>query len=216
MKEICFPSLGETWIAALAELERCADPVDGQLLELRNLCVSFAWADFHADPLLARFASAQHAAQMRKVFFSAEPNQFGHSYADRLRGPQGRSDLTDVSELLRGDRSSKRAVATLVGPGDGSVPCINAVHFLCRDGALTATYFARGQDMFHKFYADGLCIYEMAQRVAQAIALPVGGVTGFISSAHVYLNDMEEIRALLARQRGDGQGRRAPEGAGLR
>ncbi len=119
-------------------------------------------------------------------------------------------------ELLHREPLSKRAVIALVGEGDGRVPCINAVHFLrrpCVHGArrpgvpgarhgarpgLVATYFARGQDVFRKFYADGVCIFEMARRVADAIGVPVDRVTGVISSAHVYRADLAAIGDVLA------------------
>jgi thymidylate synthase len=199
MKEICYPTLGETWLAALREVERAGESVGGETRELLHLGVSFQRAAFDEDPLLARFGSAEQVEQMRKVFFSDEPNRFGHSYRDRLRGPEGRSDLSDVVALLRRDAFSKRAVVTLAVPGDGTVPCINAVQFLCRRDGLAATYFSRGQDMFHKFYADGVCLFEMARHVAAGLETPLRSVTGFIASAHVYTKDLADIHALLAR-----------------
>lgn len=197
MKEIRYSSLGETWLAAVEEIYRHGDAVGHQGRELRNLAVGFSEADASGDPLLARFGSNQQIHQMHKVFFSTEPNGSGHSYADKLRGPLGRSDLSDLVELLAREPWSKRAVVTLVGAGDGQVPCINAVHFLRRDGGLTASYFARGQDMFRKFYADALCLYEMACRVGAGLGLTVIDVFGIISSAHIYLEDLAEIRAVL-------------------
>lgn len=199
MKEIRYPTLGETWLAALREVLTAGELVGSETRELLHLAVSFQRGTFDDDPLLARFASAEHVEHMRKVFFSDEPNRFGHSYRDRLRGPDGRSDLSDVVALLRRDPCSKRAVVTLTVPGDGTVPCINAVQFLRRDDALLATYFSRGQDMFHKFYADGVCLFEMARRVAADLEIPLLSVTGFVASAHIYLKDSADIHALLAR-----------------
>jgi hypothetical protein len=197
MKEIRYPSLGETWLAAVEEIYRHGVAVGDEGRELRNLAVGFAAADASADPLLTRFGSTSQIDHMRRVFFSSEPNGSGHSYADKLRGPQGRRDLSDVVELLTREPSSKRAVVTLVGAGDGQVPCINTVHFLRREGGLTAAYFARGQDMFRKFYADAICLHEMARRVGAGLGLPVVDVFGLISSAHIYLADLGEIGAVL-------------------
>ena len=96
------------------------------------MCASFAQGDYDSDPVLVRFASRENVEQMRKVFFTTEPNGFGHSYRDRIRGPRGRCDLSDVIELLDREPLSKRAAIVLAGEGDGRVPCINAVHFLRR------------------------------------------------------------------------------------
>jgi thymidylate synthase len=199
MKEIRYPTLGETWLAALQEVACAGEIVGGETRELVHLAVTFETGEFEADRLLLRFGSAEHVEQMRKVFFSDEPNLFRHSYRDRFRGPAGRSDLSDVVELLRRTPWSKRAVVALTMPGDGTVPCINAMQFLRRQEGLAATYFSRGQDMFRKFYADGVCLYEIARHVAASLEIPLLSVTGFIASAHVYLTDAAEIRDLLVR-----------------
>jgi thymidylate synthase len=199
MKEISYSTLGETWLAALQEVVRAGEIVGNETRELLHLAVTFETADFEDDPLLLRFGSAEHVEQMRKVFFSDAPNHFGHSYRDRIRGPAGRSDLSDAVELLRRAPWSKRAVVVLTMPGDGTVPCINAMQFLRRQEGLVATYFSRGQDMFRKFYADGVCLYEIARHVAASLEIPLLSVSGFIVSAHVYLQDTAEIRDLLAR-----------------
>ena len=199
MKEIRYPTLGETWLAALREVYRAGEIVGDETRELLQLAVSFETGEFAADPLLLRFGSPGYVEEMRKVFFSDEPNLFGHSYCDRFRGPQGRGDLGDVIELLRSSPWSKRAVVTLVGTGDGTAPCINAIHFLRRREGLVATYFSRGQDIFRKFYADGVCLYEMADRAASSLEIPLLLISGFISSAHIYLKDSAEIEELLER-----------------
>ena len=169
--------------------------------ESLHMCASFAQGDYDSDPVLVRFASRENVEQMRKVFFTTEPNEFGHSYRDRIRGPRGRCDLGDVIELLDREPLSKRAAIVLVGEGDGRVPCINAVHFLRDRGGRELgrrRTSARGQDVFRKFYADAVCIFEMARRVADAVGVPVDRVTGVISSAHIYLADLAAVGDVLA------------------
>jgi thymidylate synthase len=197
MLEVRHPNLGETWLAILREVYRSGRTVGDETRELLLVCAEFEKGDFGSDPLLVRFGSRQHVEQMRKVFFSSEPNAFGHSYAQRLRGPQGRGDLSDVIELLTRQPCSKRAVVSLTGVGDGQVPCINAIQFLRREDGLRAVYFARGQDIFRKFYADGICIHEMAQRVAAGLGTALLAVYGIITSAHIYLDDVPDIQELL-------------------
>jgi thymidylate synthase len=138
-------------------------------------------------------------AAMEKVFFQDGANALGHCYAKLMRGPGGRHDLEDIISLLRAEPSSKRAVLTLCGLGDGKVPCINVIEFLVRDGALRTIYFARGQDAFKKFYADALCLAKMSCRVADALGLSVDTVSGFIGSSHVYHEDRPAIDNFLAR-----------------
>ena len=198
MIDICYRSLGETWLAVLREVYHSSQTVGGETRELLHVCATFVQGDYDSDPVLLRFASLENVEQMRKVFFTTEPNQFGHSYRDRIRGPRGRCDLSDVIELLDREPMTKRAAIVLVGDGDDRVPCLNVVHFLRRGPGLVATYFARGQDIYRKFYADGACMFEMARRVADPLGVPVDQVTGIISSAHVYLADLPAVRRVLA------------------
>jgi thymidylate synthase len=195
MYDIRSHTLGQAWLAALRETCLSGEAVADETLEVRDVRVAFEQASA-ADPLLVRFAESAHIDEMRKVFFSAEANRFGHSYLHGMRGPEGRNDLLDVIALLRREPLTKRGVLTLVGDAN-KVPCVNVVHFLLRGGRLTTTYFARGQDIYKKFYADALCIHDMLARVAGAIGVPPGGVAGFISSAHVYTADLPRARRLL-------------------
>jgi len=183
-------------VATVHDVYRYGRTVGVEIRELLNVCVVFTNGD-PEDPLLARFGSKQYINEMRKVFFSVEENQFGHSYHSHYRGPEGRNDLDDVIELLRREPYSKRAVVTFVGAGDGKVPCINAIHFLLREEALNVTYFSRGQEIYRKFYADGACVFEMASRVAKELNVPLTHITGMISSAHIYLEDLPAVRSFL-------------------
>ncbi len=196
MIELHRHTLGEAWLAAMREVYCSGHDLDGRSRELLNLCVSYARGDLQ-DLVLARFGSRQQIEEMRKVFFSVEENQFGHSYHDGFRGPNGKNDLSDVVSLLRQDPFTKRAVATLNASCCGKVPCINVMHFLIRESSLYVTYFSRGQDMYQKFYADGVCIFDIALHAAKQLGVAVASVTGMISSAHVYLKDLPDIRVLL-------------------
>ena len=88
--------------------------------------------------------------------------------------------------MLRAEPWTKRAVLSLCGPPGGHVPCVNSIQFLVRNAEVRTFYFARGQDAFRKFYADGLCLGLMGQKVAGKLGLRPGTVTGFIASSHVY------------------------------
>jgi thymidylate synthase len=166
-------------------------------LELLGANVSFLLAP-EPDEILEKLADRRMIAEMQKVFFSDSPNSLGHSYANLISGPGGRSDLQDVISLLQAESQTKRALVSLLSQPGGKVPCISAVQFLVRDRAVQIMYFARGQDVFKKFYADGLCLTAMAQKVAIALGTPLGIARGFIGSSHVYHEDMPAIRRTIA------------------
>jgi thymidylate synthase len=199
-RELKCASLGQTWLNLVALTLHNGTPLGDEGLEMLAVTTSFP-IDSGPDAILARFGDAQMMAEMSTVFFSDAPNRLGHSYAGLMRGPNGRQDLEDVISLLRAQPLSKRAVVTLCGNVDGEVPCINAIQFLIREGVLQVIYFARGQDAFKKFYADGLCMAKMAQTVARRLDLATGWVTGFLGSSHIYHSDVPAIEELLANTR---------------
>jgi thymidylate synthase len=200
MKCLKFDTLGETWINLVHVTLQAGLNEDSDYYELLGVQVSFPAAD-QTDAVVSQYGDSRLVAEMGKVFFSDAPNSLGHSYASLMSGPAGRRDLQDVIDLLRARPSSKRAVVTLCGPGDGNVPCVNVVQFLRRKGLLQTMYFARGQDAFRKFYADGLCVAKMARKVGSALDLPFGTVEGFIGSSHVYQRDREAIDRFLLQGR---------------
>jgi hypothetical protein len=191
-----FASLGRAWINVVSQTLHAGTTMGDEGFERLGGEISFP-AETSNDEILNRFADPHMMANMQKVFFAEGPNPLGHSYASLIRGPVGRNDLEDVVNLLREEVWSKRAVVTLCGDGSGKVPCINVIQFLVRDGAVQTFYFARGQDVFRKFYADGLCVASMAQKVARGLQLPAGRVTGFIGSCHIYHCDLPDIRRML-------------------
>jgi hypothetical protein len=197
MNPLEFPSLGQTWVNLVFQTVQAGAAMSNEGRELLGVSVGFP-AESGADPLVEQFGSPDMVAEMRKVFFSDAPNSLGHSYSGLSRGPGGRSDLGDVISMLRADPWTKRATVSLCGPPNGHVPCINSIQFLVRDGEVRTFYFARGQDAFRKFYADGLCLGLMGQKVAGALGLRPGKVTGFVASSHVYLHDLPAIDRMLA------------------
>lgn len=190
-------SLGLAWVNLVRMTVQSGVRLGNEGYEVLGVEVAFPAAP-ELDPVLAQFGDASMMADMQRVFFGHGSDALGHSYADLMQGPGGGRDLQDVISLLRQEPWSKRALVTLAGVPNGKVPCINAILFLVRNGALQTTYFARGQDAFGKFYADGLCLAQMARTVALGLNLPAGTVTGFIASSHVYDRDLPAIRSLLA------------------
>jgi thymidylate synthase len=193
-------SVGRAWINLVERVLEQGVAMGEEGLELLGETVAFPAAG-KPDEVLSRFGDAQMMAEMQKVFFSDASNSLGHSYAKLICGPDGRHDLQDVIELLRCEPLTKRAAITFSNRGGMKVPCINAVQFLVRNQAVQVMYFARGQDVFKKFYADALCLGTMAETVATGLGLSAGTVRGFIGSSHIYHRDTAAIRDLLCQSR---------------
>ena len=191
-----FNSIGHAWLSLLRHVVDTGIQQSGEILEATHLQVEISDTEAH-DAILQRRAHPGHIKDMLSVFFTDEANRFGHNYRKFIYGPTGRDDLEDITALLRAEPATKRAAIVLVGDGS-KVPCLLAVHFMIRDGKLETSYFARGQDILMKFYADSFAVSTMSQRIAAAIDVPMGPQIGSIVSAHVYLKDLKEAELLLA------------------
>lgn len=188
--------LRETWKSLLRKIMEYGDDSDVEIREARTVTVNFTVESLDVTQL-ADYGLEETLSEMRKVFFTSEPNRFGHSYRSYWRGPFGKEDLTDVIDLLREQSSTKRALLTFVDPIGKKVPCINAIHFLIRHGHLELSYFARGQDVYLKFCADAICVHDFGEIVAEALGLTIGTITGTISSAHIYRKDFDSVNSIL-------------------
>ncbi|MDQ2105118.1 thymidylate synthase [Azospirillum isscasi] len=191
-----FDSIGRAWLSLLRHVVDTGVRQNDEIIEVTHLQFEISDTESH-DKILRRRAHQGHIEDMISVFFNDEPNRFGHSYRKLVHGPAGRDDLEDVIALLRAEPATKRAAIVLAGDGS-KVPCLLAVHFMIRGGKLETSYFARGQDILMKFYADSYAVRTMSKRIADAIDVPVGRQVGSIVSAHVYLKDLEEAERLLA------------------
>ena len=187
--ELNYRVLDEIWIALIRLVLEKGQEVDSELLEVNDVLIRFQQVDKNGLILL-NDRRRTLVYEMQKVFFSNEPNVFGHNYHERTVGPYGRNDLGDIVQVLAEKPFSKRATLTIFGDSNGHVPCVNIVQFLVREFQLHVTYFARGQDVYNKVYADAMCIYEMAQRVASKLDVSIGSISGLIQSAHLYLSDL--------------------------
>jgi thymidylate synthase len=164
--------------------------------EISNAVVAFEVTDLDQDDILKKYCSPNNVLEMEKVFFSDGANSFGHSYRNRWRGPNGKNDLTDIISMLKSKPTTKRAILTFESDAT-KTPCINIIHFTCRNNILYASYFSRGQDIFNKFYADAFCIQKFGQIIAEELNVPLERITGFISSAHIYNKDLARAKQIL-------------------
>lgn len=189
-----------TWKNLLQLVMERGDDSDEEIREARNVTLRFT-VEQSSFSELAEYGLNETLSDMRKVFFTNEPNRFGHSYRSCWRGPFGKNDLSDVINLLKEQPSTKRALLAFVDLTGKKVPCISAIHFLIRQGRLDISYFARGQDVYLKFCADAICVYDFGVMVSAALGIRIGTITGTISSAHIYRKDFERVESILNQEK---------------
>lgn len=146
----------------------------------------------------------------RALDFSDDGSTWRGAYGPRLRKWNGTDQLAEVLAILRGDPTSRRAVAVLFDPDrdfgkSKDIPCNNWLHFIARDGVLNLNVTARSTDIWWGF--SGINAFEwcfLLEVVSFWLGMPPGRLTFFTSSLHLYERHFESAARLLATdQRGD-------------
>jgi thymidylate synthase len=149
---------------------------------------------------IRRYCNEEMIQQMWFNFLSLQP-QFGYnfSYGERLDLHKKETALTCVVKRLQNNQDSKSTVISLLRNSDfdeGHVPCITTLDFKIRNDTLNIHYYSRSQDLFKKSYADNLAIFAIGEKVANQLAVPFGYLGGYISSGHIYEQDLPEIHSV--------------------
>ncbi len=194
---------GKLWIKAMKEVYNNGSPVkDGEqnLKELLSVLVSVE------DPITIDHEIKKHGdvnmiSWMNDNFLSLkEVDNWGYSYGQRMYNFDGNyNQFEKIAEKLIKNPESKSATISFMYPGhdDKHMPCIVALDFKIRNGKLNGCAFFRSQDAGKKFYADIMCMGEILKRMSDKINVPVGELSIFIASLHIYEKDFERVVGII-------------------
>lgn len=115
-------------------------------------------------------------------------------YGDRLRSWRGLNQLETVIELLKKDRTSRRAVIQLFDATDitkrfASIPCTCTLQFLVRGGRLHMFVAMRSNDAFFGLPHDIFSFTLLQEMVARAVGAELGEYKHCAGSLHLYGED---------------------------
>ena len=188
-------TLGECWLrTSAAILEHGSDAAyDGLAIkELAHMALSVASPD-PEDELIARLGDPAWSRWMHENFFSPENvPELGNarSYAARLFDYEGsgRDQLAWVVERLRADPASRSATITTFEPllDTTYIPCVSMLDFWAPAGRLELVVYAHSLDFGKKAYGNLVELARLQELVAGELGLPVGSLTIYVKSAHVY------------------------------
>ncbi|GAB3977728.1 thymidylate synthase [Actinoallomurus acanthiterrae] len=130
----------------------------------------------------------------------------GSAYGPRLFTPLGSAEVgqwDQVVELLRHDPDSKRAVMTVMRPGESAqfdnpdVACTLALQFLLRDGHLHMVATMRGNDAVIGLVCDVFAFTFIHEFTAVQLRAQLGSYTHQVSSMHINESDLARVDASL-------------------
>lgn len=216
MRAITAPSLGRAWEAAVRHVLAKGVPItteDGeQTIETDELILKVE------NPLAEPVGSGlcQHGAQMLQTYgehlILGSEAVFDYDYHTRLfrykaGGPIIETDqLAEVVKILAARPDSRRAIAiTWDVKQDGlarvtaSVPCLQWIQFLVRDGKLQMKVLFRSNDILSALLPNMIALAALQQFVLVGLQqtrpeITLGSYTHMITVPHIYpVRDAAEI-----------------------
>lgn len=190
-------TLKQSYIALLKKILQESNLVENYI---ENMGENISFDFDKIDELKNYKRIADDLPEMEKVFFTNEPNNFGHSYGSAVLTPIcGENDIIKaITQKIQGNIETRNAVLTFTPYGDNKIPCISTIQFLVRNNTLNIFYTARSQDIYKKFPLDALCIASIGLKVAKNLNLNLGYVKANIVSAHIYQCDIDNAKKFIA------------------
>lgn len=122
-----------------------------------------------------------------------------------FRSEGGRpSQWSQVSELLRWDPSTRRAVVNLYDANEdlqlhaADVACANTLQFFVRGGKLHLTTYMRSNDAIWGLPYDCFIMTMLQESLARQLGYPLGEYVHFAASMHVYERHFPLVDSILA------------------
>jgi len=135
------------------------------------------------------------------TLLTAENKGFSYTYGERLRNWNGILDQVDaIIKRINNNRNTRRAIATTWIPSidfnTEEVPCMMLVDFKLREKMeLTAVF--RSHDFYGAYPYNLYALSKLLEYVAEKTDAKGGGITIHSISAHIYLNDLKNVEAIL-------------------
>ncbi len=150
--------------------------------------------------------SEEALREYQRIFLEKEKSEkTAYTYGKRLRAWQGLDQVDMVVEKLKKNPETRRAVLLTWDPAkdlqNTLPPCAVLFQFLVQEGKLFTLAIWRSQDIFKAYLPNLQGVLALREYVAQKTGLEKGGVKVVSFSAHIYQEDIEDIKRLLACQR---------------
>jgi thymidylate synthase (methanogen type) len=126
-------------------------------------------------------------------------NQHMFDYMSRLNDYLGIDQIYKITEKLKAKRETKSAIAITINPTQdiSKVPCLVAIDYKIRNNHLNCYSFFRSQDVWKKQPYNILLLKNVSENIANRLGIDLGFLSLFITSAHIYANDIDEAEQFI-------------------
>jgi thymidylate synthase len=153
------------------------------------------------DRIVARYGHAHiREAYERKMFSEEVVEELGTTYGDRLFNYAGHDQIAAAVQKLKTDWWTNKATLTLLDPleqwPERRMPCLTVIDLKIRDSQLLIYAFFRSQNALNS-YGNMYGLRAIQSYCADKLGVPMGPVTLFVSSPHVYVGDLERAKQIV-------------------
>ncbi len=142
----------------------------------------------------------------QSVLFKGDFSEYYYNYGKRAFYMDKVNQIDDyVIPLLKKTPNSKRGIVVFYSPKRDTLPMrketpgVVMINFIIRDNKLCSSMVIRSNDMFHGWPGNIAQAYFLTQYVANQLNYPVGSITTFSISAHIFEEQFDDIKKVIGR-----------------
>jgi len=193
-KVIHAQTLGDGWVQSVKYVLENGQIIKDGSEELRE-CIALRLIieePLKNDSIMSKYWRYDHP------YFAKQRNMF--DYQSRIKNyNESVNQMTRVIEMFRKKPETKSStVITLIPERDISkIPCLIAVDFKMRELKVITQAFFRSQDVWNKQPFNLKLLTDLCSQITKEFGWLVGPIILDVCSAHIYMNDISEINALI-------------------
>ncbi len=179
--------------------------------EILNVCATIQTTDGIMKPIetLTKFNKWIYPTPEKiknSILNKEDSSEYYYNYGKRAFDLDGINQIDDyLIPLLKKTPTSKRGIVVFYSPEKDTLPLrketpgIVMINFIIRDNKLHSTMVIRSNDMFHGWPGNVAQAYFLTEYVAEELNYPIGSITTFSISAHIFEEQFEDIKKVIGR-----------------
>ena len=189
-----------------------AREISGVLLEIRNPRARISLTETRGKAISCLGELCWYLAGTNKLEFieyyireyakSADGDEIYGGYGPRLFQWETMNQFENVTNILRNNRDSRKAVIQIFDGQDileehKDVPCTCTLQFMVRGEKLNLLAHMRSNDAYRGLPHDVFCFTMLQEIMARTLSLDIGIYKHFVGSLHIYESNTTRIQEFL-------------------
>lgn len=215
MVEIKGQTAMETWRKILHSIttngESFKDERNKICKEILNITATIETTEDILKPLetLSKFNKWVYpeAEEIKKsILYKDNSSEYYYNYGKRAFYIDKVNQIDDyIIPLLKKNPKSKRGIVVFYSPKRDTLPIrketpgVVMINFNVRNNKLCSTMVIRSNDMFHGWPANIAQAYFLTEYIADKLNYPIGVITTFSISAHIFEEQFDDIKKVLGK-----------------